>query len=68
MINKQVHIIHILQYLHTFMYVHVYWYFYARLKEDTIIKNKITVVSIMFISINFHGFCKNDKSDSFKDT
>lgn len=50
------------------MYVHVYWYFYARLKEDTIIKNKITVVSIMFISINFHGFCKNDKSDSFKDT
>lgn len=40
------------------MYVHVYWYFYARLKEDTIIKSKITVVSIMFISINFHGFCK----------
>lgn len=66
MINKQV--IHILQYLHTFMYVHVYWYFNARLKEDTIIKNKITVVSIMFISINCHGFCKNDTSDSFKDT
>lgn len=60
MINKQV--IHILQYLHT------YWYFYARLQEDTIIKNKITVVSIMFIRINCHGFCKNDTSDSFKDT
>lgn len=50
------------------MYVHVYWYFYARLKEDTIIKSKITVVSIMFVSVNFHGFCKNDKNDSFKDT
>lgn len=50
------------------MYVHVYWYFNARLKEDTIIKNKITVVSIMFIRINCHGFCKNDTSDSFKDT
>lgn len=64
--NKQV--IHILQHLHTYMYVHVYWYFYARLKEDTIIKSKITVVSIMFISINFYGFVKNDKNDSFKDT
>lgn len=49
------------------MYVYVYWYFYVRLKEDIIIKNKIIVVLIMFISINFYGFCKNDKSDSFKD-
>lgn len=50
------------------MYVHGYWYFYAYLKEDTIIKNKISAVSIIFISINYHGFCKNDKNDSFKDT
>lgn len=49
------------------MYVYVYWYFYVRLKEDIIIKNKIIVVLIMFIRINCYGFCKNDISDSFKD-